>query len=65
MLAQSGQGGRLGQMSSNPRSSGGLSPKYSNSSFPVDLGGGGLLGSLSTVIMNINHYKPAPSESTY
>ena len=48
MFAQSGQGGRLGQMSSKPSSSGGLSPKYSNSSFPVDFGGGGLLGSLST-----------------
>ena len=49
MLAQSGHGGRFGQMSSKPRSSGGLSPKYSNSSLPVDLGGGGLLGSLSEV----------------
>ena len=47
MFAQSGQGGLFGQMSSKPRSSGGRSPKYSNSSFPVDFGGGGLLGSLS------------------
>ena len=47
MFAQSGQGGLFGQMSSKPRSSGDRSPKYSNSSFPVDLGGGGLLGSLS------------------
>ena len=32
---------------SNPKSSGARSPKYSNSSFPVDLGGGGRLGSRS------------------
>ena len=55
MLAQSGQGGRFGQISSNPRSCGGLSPKYSNSSFPVDFGGGGLLGSLSEVNHNSPH----------
>ena len=47
MLAQSGQGGLAGQMSSKPSSSGGRSPKYSNSSLPVDLGGGGRLGSRS------------------
>ena len=32
---------------SKPKSSGARSPKYSNSSFPVDLGGGGRLGSRS------------------
>jgi len=47
MLAQSGQGSCLGQISWNPRSSGARSPKYSNSSLPVDFGGGGRFGSLS------------------
>ena len=53
MFAHSGQGGRSGQISSNPRSSGGRSPKYSNSNFPDDFGGGGLFGSLSGNIMQL------------
>ena len=57
MLAQSGQGSLLGQISSKPNNSGGLSPKYSNSSFPEDFGGGGRFGSRSENYWQIEFLK--------
>ena len=55
--AQSGQGGGTGQTSTNPSSSGERSPKYSNSSLPVGLGGGGRFGSRSEISSYFNNLR--------